>query len=109
MDLSIPANKKDISHIRHFADVLMRANKASQMQIRACRKAAPRTDAFHYRRLKPSHFNDIASRDAHESTLEVTVRPSCSDPGSVTLRDRMWLQVSGKHHPEEPISVIPAS
>lgn len=33
----IPANKKDISHIRHFADTLMRANKGSAVQIRARR------------------------------------------------------------------------
>lgn len=39
----IPANKKDISYIRHFTDTLMRANKGCPMQIRECRKAAPRS------------------------------------------------------------------
>lgn len=46
MDLSIPANKKDISHIRHFARTLMRANKDSGMQIRDCEKQLPGQTLF---------------------------------------------------------------
>lgn len=42
MALPIPANNEDISHIRHFADTLMRANKGSVMQMRGCREAALR-------------------------------------------------------------------
>lgn len=50
----IPANKKDILHIRHFADTLMRANKGSAMQITGRRKVAPRTGSTG--RSQPSHW-----------------------------------------------------
>lgn len=50
----VPANKKDILHIRRFADTLMRANKGSAMQIRGRRKAAPRMGSTGL--SQPSHW-----------------------------------------------------